>query len=102
MNQNHPSPSRRVVFDGMRHLALSKRQAVAVLGSSKLVTRMLWASRHTSTSWLLIVRQGRDLLIDTESVEAAYDRLLRGEQPPLMPCEYKKDSAIGASPVSQS
>ncbi len=92
MNQNHPSPSHRVVFNGMRPLALSKRQTVAALGSSKLVTRMLWASRHADDSWLLIVRQGRDLLIDTESVEVAYDRLLRGEHPPLMPCERRTDS----------
>jgi hypothetical protein len=44
MNQQ-PS-SHRVSFNGTRPLALSKRQAVSALGSSKLVARILWASRH--------------------------------------------------------
>lgn len=51
--------------------------------------RMLWASRHAGDPWLVIVRSGRDLLIDTASVEAAYERLLHGEQPPLMPSERR-------------
>lgn len=88
----NPPPSRHVSFDGIRPLALTKRQTVSALGSSKLVTRMLWASRHTRDKWFVIVRHGRDLLIDTESVEAAYERLLRGEQPPFMPCERRKTS----------
>lgn len=83
-------PSRRVSFAGIRPLALTKKQAVFALGSSKLVARMLWASRHAGDRWLTIVRQGRDLLIDTESVELAYERLLGGEQPPLMPCERRR------------
>ncbi len=60
----------------MRPWLSPKKQAIAVLGSSKLVIRMLWASRHSKDPWLLLVRHGRDLLIDTESVEAAYERLL--------------------------
>ena len=85
--------SHRVSFNGMRPLALTKRQVVSVLGSSKLVARMLWASRHVGDKWLVVVRSGRDLLIDTESVEVAYERLLRGEQPPLMLCERRRASA---------
>jgi hypothetical protein len=54
---------------------------------------MLCASRHVGDKWLLVVRAGRDLLIDTESVEVAYERLLRGEQPPLMLCERRRASA---------
>ena len=50
---------------------------------------MLWASRYAGDQWLVIVRSGRDLLIDTASVEAAYERLLNGEQPPLMPSERR-------------
>jgi hypothetical protein len=92
-------PSRRVSFDGVRPLALTKKQAVSALGSSKLVTRMLWASRHTRDAWLVVVRSGRDLLIDTESVEAAYERLLHGEQPPLMPCERRRELLSHALPV---
>lgn len=90
----NPPSSRRVSFDGIRPLALTKKQAVTALGSSKLVARMLWASRHTRDEWLVVVRPGRDLLIDTVSVETAYERLLRGEQPPLMPCERRKTSLV--------
>jgi len=79
----------RISFNGMRPLALNKKQAIAALGSSKLVARMLWASRYAADPWLVLVRQGRDLLIDTASVESAYERLLDGEQPPLMPCERR-------------
>jgi len=78
-----------VSFAGVRPLALTKRQAVSALGSSKLVARMLWASRRAGDQWLVIVRSGRDLFIDTASVEAAYGRLLNGEVPPLMPSERR-------------
>ena len=89
MNKNGEPSSHRVSFNGTRPLALTKRQAVSALGSSKLVARMLWASRHAGDRWLVIVRSGRDLLIDTDSVETAYERLLGGEQPPLMPSECR-------------
>ena len=80
----------RVFIDGMRPLALTKKQIIAVLGSAKLVDRMLWATRHANGRWLLIIREGRDLLVATESVEAAYTRLVGGELPPLMPSERKE------------
>ena len=35
----NPSSPRRVSFDGIRPLALTKKQAVSALGSSKLVAR---------------------------------------------------------------
>jgi DNA polymerase III psi subunit len=73
----------------MRPLALTKRQIIAVLGSSKLVDRMLWATRHAEGRWFIIIREGRDLLVATESVEAAYTRLVNGELPSLMPSERK-------------
>lgn len=50
----------RVSFNGTPPLALTKRQAVSALGSSKLVARMLWASRHAGDRWLVIVRSGRE------------------------------------------
>jgi len=53
----------RVSIDGMRPLALTKKQIVAVLGSVKLVDRMLWATRHAQGKWFLIIREGRDLLV---------------------------------------
>lgn len=79
----------RVSIDGMRPLALTKKQIIAVLGSAKLVDRMLWATRHAEGKWFLIIREGRDLLVATESVESAYVRLVEGELPPLMPSERK-------------
>jgi len=85
----------RVSIAGMRPLALTKKQIIAVLGSSKLVDRMLWATRHAGGSWFLILREGRDLLVATESVETAYERLVNGELPPLMPSE-RKESGVAA------
>ncbi len=79
----------RVSIDGMRPLALTKKQIIAVLGSAKLVDRMLWATRYAGGRWLMIIREGRDLLVATESVEEAYARLVGGELPPLMPSERK-------------
>ncbi|MBN8711367.1 MAG: hypothetical protein BGO12_14480 [Verrucomicrobia bacterium 61-8] len=81
--------AQRVYIDGMRPLALTKKQIIAVLGSAKLVDRMLWATRHANGRWLTLIREGRDLLVATESVETAYSRLVSGEQPPLMPSERK-------------
>ena len=89
MKLPNPTSPHLVSFAGARPLALTKRQAVTALGSSNLVARMLWASRYAGDQWLVIVRSGRDLLIDTASVEAAYERLLNGEQPPLMPSERR-------------
>jgi hypothetical protein len=89
MKLHKPTSPHVVSFSGARPLTLTKRQAVTVLGSSKLVARMLWASRYAGDQWLVIVRSGRDLLINTASVEAAYQRLLNGEQPPLMPSERR-------------
>ena len=98
MRPQEPTSPHLVSFGGVRPLALTKRQAISALGSSKLVARMLWASRHAGDQWLMIVRSGRDLLIDTSSVEAAYGRLLNGELPPLMPSERHpiRDSAPSA------
>jgi hypothetical protein len=83
----------RVSIDGMRPLALTKKQTIAVLGSAKLVDRMLWATRHAGGRWFMIIREGRDLLVATESVESAYARLVSGEVPPLMPSERKANEA---------
>jgi hypothetical protein len=89
-----PEPSvQRVSIDGMRPLALTKKQTIAVLGSAKLVDPMLWATRHAGGMWFMIIREGRDLLVATESVESAYARLVSGEVPPLMPSERKANEA---------
>ena len=84
-----------IMVNGLRPLALSKKLTIQVLGSVKLVQRMLYATRHKlcEKPWLRIARwgePGRDLLVDTSSVEEAYARLLAGEEPPLMPSEAKR------------
>jgi hypothetical protein len=81
----------------MRPLALTKKQIIAVLGSAKLVDRMLWATRYADGRWFTIIREGRDLLVATESVEVAYVRLVDGELPPLMPSERRAiESGVAA------
>ncbi|MDX2081041.1 MAG: hypothetical protein SFU53_09675 [Terrimicrobiaceae bacterium] len=86
----------QVSIAGMRPLALTKKQIIAVLGSAKLVDRMLWATRHAKGGWFVILREGRDLLVATESVERAYERLVGGELPPLMPSERRFSRAVEA------
>ena len=91
-----------ILVNGLRPLALSKKLTVQVLGSVKLVQRMLYATRHglCEKPWLRIARwgePGRDLLVDTSSVEEAYARLLAGEEPPLMPSEVKRRHSRNAT-----
>jgi len=95
---------RPIVVNGLRPLALSKKLTIQALGSVKLVQRMLYATRHKlcEKPWLRIARwgePGRDLLIDTSSVEDAYARLLAGEEPPLMPSELKGRRSRSAPPL---
>ncbi len=43
--------------------------------------------------WITVVRRGspgREALYDYESAKAAFERLKRGEQPPLLPCEIRR------------
>ncbi len=73
---------------------LTKKLLVQVLGSVKIVQRMLYATRHNvePDPWLQIVRWGRpgcELLVDTSSVERAYARILAGEEPPRLPSETR-------------
>jgi hypothetical protein len=82
-----------VTINGVRPLAVNKKQAGIALGSVKTLQRMLWCSRHQPADpWLKIIREGGpgiECLIDTASLEAAYGRIYRGEIPPLMPSEKK-------------
>lgn len=96
-----PFLRQQVLINGMRPLALTKKQAIAVLGSAKLVDRMLWATRYANDRWFVLIREGRDLLVATESVESAYTRLVTGEQPPLMPSE-RKQTLLRSSPQKHS
>ena len=87
-----PPSFKPIVVNGVRPLVLNKKRLIQVLGSVKLVQRMLYATRHqlTPEPWLRIVRWGRpgcELLVDTSSVENAYARMLAGEEPPRLPSE---------------
>ena len=88
-----PPSSPGIVVNGIRPLAVTKKQAGIALGSVKTLQRMLWSARHRPDDpWVKIVREGKpgtECLIDTASLEAAYARLYRGETPPLMPSEQK-------------
>jgi hypothetical protein len=96
-----------ILLNGLRPLALSKKLTIRVLGSVKLVQRMLYATRHglCEKPWLRIARwgqPGRDLLVDTSSVEEAYARLLAGEEPPLLPSEVKRRHSGDAAPTPRA
>lgn len=83
-----------ITINGLRPLALSKRDAARALGNKlTLLNRMIWCSRHQHHDrWVKIVsnpagKPGTELTLDTASVEHAYQRLLAGEEPPLRPTE---------------
>ena len=77
-------------------LLLRRRDVIAILGSPKLVQRMLFTTAHGASSgetWLEEVRpdgRTRCRLYTRASVERAYDRLCAGEYPPLLPSERRR------------
>lgn len=84
----------RITINGLRPLALTKRDAARALGNKPtLLNRMIWCSRHQRHDrWVKIVSSpagtpGTELTLDPASVEHAYQRLLAGEEPPLRPTE---------------
>ena len=83
-----------ILINGQRPACVSKQRAVDYLdGERKLVDRMLWAARNQPHDpWIVIARNkkgrpGQAVKIDAASFEAAYRRLLAGEEPPLLPSE---------------
>jgi len=44
-------PIQRVLINGIRWLALRKKQIIALSGSVKLVDKMPWATRHANEHW---------------------------------------------------
>lgn len=82
-----------ILINGLRPLAINKKQASLALGSIKLLQRMLWCARHQPADpWVKIVREGgpgTECLIDTASIESAYARIYGGELPPPLPSERK-------------
>lgn len=97
-----PHSFKPIVVNGVRPLVLSKKLLIQVLGSVRLVQRVLYATRHgiAPDPWLRIVRMGRpgcELLVDTSSVERAYARLLAGEEPPRLPSEPPESGRAAAA-----
>ena len=88
-----PPSSPGIIVNGIRPLAVNKKQAGVALGSVKTLQRMLWCARHQPHDpWVKIVREGgpgTECLIDTTSLESAYGRIFRGETPPLLPSEQR-------------
>lgn len=82
-------------------LLVGRRQVVAMLGSPKLVQRMVYASAHPRDRhdrWLEVVAadgRTRCTLYTRSSVELAYERLLAGECPPPLPSE--RGRIVGAT-----
>lgn len=74
---------------------IRKTDASRIVGSKKLIERMLHASRPGSPEpWLRVLpprpgTQRRDALIELTSVHEACNRLLKGDHPPLFPSEEK-------------
>lgn len=67
------------------------KQAALIVGSEKILERMIYATRKKGDPWLKVAAgSGRNVkvsLIDYESLMKACDRLLT-EQPPKLPTEY--------------
>ena len=79
-------------------LLLRRRDVIAILGSIKLVQRMLFATAHGASSgetWLEEVRpdgRTRCRLYTRASVERAYARLRAGDYPALLPSELRRQT----------
>lgn len=93
----------QLLIDGLRPACVPRRRAIEFFGGeTKLIARMLWCAHHQPDDpWLLVVRNrerrpGQSLQIDTASLEAAYLRVVAGEEPPLLPSE-RRDKAIRES-----
>ncbi len=79
--------------------ALNKEQVCRFLGiGPKILQRMVWASRN-GDRWLDFASNQRGkprlrLTVTVDSARAAFQRLLRGEEPPRLPCElHRKEAA---------
>lgn len=88
--------TRPILINNQRPACICKQRAVDYLdGERKLVDRMLWAARNQPHDpWIVIVRNkkgrpGQAVKIDAASFEAAYCRLLAGDEPPLLPSERR-------------
>ena len=92
---------RTIYFGDMRPLRITSRQASRAFGAakrSKTVQRLIHAAltgatKQDGSPWLILAQRGergKPTLIDTTSFEAAYEAMLKGEQPSLFPSELKR------------
>ena len=85
-------------------LAITRDQAITMLGSARLVQRMLYVSARALSPkdvWLELIPDGRahHRLITMASVEASFARLRAGEVPQPLPSEVlrarRRDVDVG-------
>jgi hypothetical protein len=102
-----------VYFGSIRPLRITSRQASMALGAAKrsrTLQRLIHAAltdakKEDGSPWLVIAQRGgggRPTLIDTASFEAAYQAMLRGENPPPLPSEAKNDSPSRNQPKNRA
>lgn len=78
--------------------ALDKAAVCRFLGiGPKILQRMISATRRGDT-WLVFAsnhtgKPKQRLTVTTASARAAFDRLCRGDEPPLLPCEQSRKEA---------
>lgn len=66
------------------------------LPAPRLIQRLLATASSSGREerWLELAREGRpgcEVLVVTSSFERACERLSRGERPPLLPCEKRRN-----------
>ena len=81
--------------DALKPRAISKRTAYRYVGIPSLVQDWLYASRRAKPDeeqWILIVREGGrgcETMIDTQSIDRAYELYKLGIKPPPIPSRRK-------------
>lgn len=95
-HQTVPTSPFRVEIGGIRPFALTRRQMLKLLPAPRLIQRLLATTQHSDPikRWLELAREGRpgcEVLVTTASFEVACERLARGEKPPLLPCEKRRN-----------
>jgi hypothetical protein len=93
---HNPHPT--IYLNGERPLCFPAAHICKVLPGETMVKRLRYAAKHyPELGWLKIIEQGSDHQVDTFSVELAYQRILAGERPPLLPSEIKREQQKLAS-----
>lgn len=74
--------------------AVSKKEAIRLIGSSALVKRLIHAALHNASDpWIKILPAPgvrRETYIDFQSLRQAYQRIVNGELPPQFPSEKRR------------